>query len=68
MSYQWHAKWQDSHYWYLTDPLTNWYAAKLYYMHGRWNISIRDKANEAQVRKLCEAKMVELVSNKLEGT
>ncbi len=65
-AYFWRQASSNCRYQYLHDNLTNFCAAKLYFMHGRWNISIKDKANEAHVRKLCEAKIVELVCKKLE--
>ena len=56
----------DDRFWYLRDKMTRECVAKLYWQNGRWNISVKVRANEANIRSLCEQKMVELVCKRLE--
>jgi len=66
VNYAWHSLVFDDRFWYLRDTDTGEPLAKLYFMYGRWNISVKVRANEASIRSLCEQKMVELVCKRLE--
>lgn len=66
-----HYTWQHGSspkYHYLHNTFKGGLAAKLYYMHGRWNISVKERDNADLVRRLCEEHIVNITTKALEGT